>query len=133
MAAVTWERSYIHHHMFPRARTSSPAKWASLAHVGVGGLASEGQLHKGKMNESGLPSGRAGKVIGKGGSSENCRFNGARRAERGDSADRRHSRKRERKKKSQRGFNEKGPNQRLCAGAVIKSIKRLSSSSKSLT
>lgn len=98
MAAVTCERSYIHRHMFPRARTSSPAKWASLAHVG--GLTSEGQLHKGKMNESGLPSGRAGKVIGKAGSSENCRFNGARRAERGDSADWRHSRKRERKKKA---------------------------------
>lgn len=131
MAAVTCERSYIHRHMFPRARTSSPAKWASLAHVG--GLASEGQLHKGKMNESGLPAGGRGKSLAKEGvvkivvstaqvvpSVVTRQIRDTRGKGKG-------------KKKSHRGFNEKGPNQRLCAGAVIKSIKRLSSSSKSLT
>lgn len=74
--------------------------------------------------------GEGERVIGRGGKLWKQPFQrgSTERASR-DSADRRHSRG---DGKSRRGLDEKGPHQRLGAAAVIKSIKRLSSSSKSL-
>lgn len=83
-----------------------------------GELSSEGRLHRGKMNESGRASGG---------------WRESRWQVKIAVSTRLLSRSEALEEKGGGGFNEKDPNQRLCARAVIKSIKRLSSSSKSLT